>query len=95
MADHVQSKRKCVLVRTSSFTVVNTYVHKNWVAWLLNVATVRIVEDLGSKFANRGEVLCMDVIDWGTTVWPWSMGHQRIQGNIAVHYGLAVQTLFV
>ena len=91
----MQSERKRVLVQTSGFTAVNTSVHKNRVAWLLNAATVRIVEELGSKFADHREVLRIDVINWGAAVWPRSVGHQRIRGGITAHYRLATQMLFV
>ena len=95
MANHVQSKRKRVLAQTSGFTAVNAYVHKNRLAWLLNTANSHIVEDLRSKFADRREVMRMDVIYWGAAVWPQSAGHQKIRSKIAAHYGLAAQTLFV
>ena len=91
----MQSKRKSMLVQTSVFTAVNPCVQENRVAWLLNAATVRIVEELSREFTGHREVLRMGVIDWGMAVWPRSVGHQRIQGNIAAHYGLAEQNLFV
>ena len=91
----MQSQRKRLLVRTFGFTAVNACVYQNRLAWLLNVATVHIVEEFRSKFVNRGEVLSMDVIDLGAVVWPRSVGHQPIWGNIAVHYGLVARTLFV
>lgn len=84
---HVRSPTTRVLWRTMGFTKVNKHVYDNRVAWLLNAQAKRTI--------TTDHRAGLDYVDWGAAVWPRSVGKDRMEGDVAAHYGLVPRLLLV
>jgi hypothetical protein len=66
------------------------------IEWIRNSEKNNIRQNPSSTAKNsikEDSSLILSLVDWGAAIWPRSLRPNRIQGDIAAHYGLEARLL--
>jgi hypothetical protein len=82
---NLQSEKRTVIWRTSGY---HQYEKHHFVSDMNGKAMDKIDEIILDQEQKKGTTCNLTYVDWGGAVSPRSIGKERIEGNMAVHYGL-------